>query len=116
MNEIPEWFIGSKLNYAQNILKFRDDRIAIISAGEDASKSVQYTFKQLFTYVEKIAAGLKKANVGVGDVIVAYVPNCPEAVYEMFLIKGDDNVGGCINWGYLVFCISRFWHSCTLNF
>lgn len=80
MNEIPKWFIGSKLNYAQNILKNKDDRVAIISTGEDASISVKYTYKQLYAHVEKIAAGLRMANVKSGDVIVAYIPNCPEAV------------------------------------
>ena len=30
--EIPEWFAGSKLNYAENLLKYRDDRVAIYAA------------------------------------------------------------------------------------
>ena len=31
---IPEWFRGSKLNYAENMLRFdEDDRVAIYAAG-----------------------------------------------------------------------------------
>ena len=82
MNEIPKWFIGSRLNYAQNILdKYHDDRVAIIFSGEESGVNMQYTYKELKEYVEKVAAGLKAENIKSGDVIVAYVPNCPEAVF-----------------------------------
>ena len=33
MTDIPTWFCGSMLNYAENLLKFNDDRTAIITAG-----------------------------------------------------------------------------------
>lgn len=33
MSEIPKWFIGSKLNYAENVLRYNDDRIAISQLG-----------------------------------------------------------------------------------
>ena len=29
----PKWFVGAELNFAENLLRFRDDRIAIIGAG-----------------------------------------------------------------------------------
>ena len=31
--EIPEWFHGSRLNFAENLLKYNDDRVAIYAAG-----------------------------------------------------------------------------------
>lgn len=31
--EIPEWFQGSRLNYAENLLRHNNDQIAIYSAG-----------------------------------------------------------------------------------
>lgn len=85
MNEIPKWFIGSKLNYAQNILKNKDDHYAIISTGEDSSISVKYTYKQLHDHVEKISSALRMANIKPGDVIVAYIPNIPEAVLSYII-------------------------------
>ena len=33
MEESPEWFEGAKLNIAENLLKYRDDHVAVISAG-----------------------------------------------------------------------------------
>ncbi|XP_042913408.1 acetoacetyl-CoA synthetase-like, partial [Parasteatoda tepidariorum] len=32
MNEPPEWFSGSRLNIAENLLKYRDDHVALICA------------------------------------------------------------------------------------
>jgi hypothetical protein len=33
MTDIPTWFCDSKLNYAENLLKFNDNRTAIITSG-----------------------------------------------------------------------------------
>ncbi|GFS81511.1 acetoacetyl-CoA synthetase, partial [Nephila pilipes] len=30
MSDFPKWFEGAKLNYAENLLKYRDDRLALI--------------------------------------------------------------------------------------
>ncbi|GFT93874.1 acetoacetyl-CoA synthetase, partial [Nephila pilipes] len=30
MNDLPKWYEGAKLNFAENLLKYRDDKIAII--------------------------------------------------------------------------------------
>jgi len=32
--DIPEWFHGSRLNYAENILRHRDDRVAVYGLSE----------------------------------------------------------------------------------
>ena len=34
MDEIPEWFQGSRLNFAENLLQHRDDRVAIYAASK----------------------------------------------------------------------------------
>jgi len=34
MNEIPRWFLGARLNYAENLLRFNDDRIAIYACSK----------------------------------------------------------------------------------
>lgn len=33
MEESPEWFKGARLNIAENLLKYKDDRVALIAAG-----------------------------------------------------------------------------------
>ncbi|GFV26680.1 hypothetical protein TNCV_2739001, partial [Trichonephila clavipes] len=30
MNDSPKWFEGAKLNFTENVLKYRDDRLALI--------------------------------------------------------------------------------------
>lgn len=110
MDEIPKWFPGSRLNFAENLLKFQDDRIALISVGE-GDRLVKYTYKQLYVQVEKCAAALRQHGVTQGDRIVAYIPNCPEAVrWFLALISKDDcDAFGCEYWRDLVVGFSRFW-------
>ena len=79
MDQIPKWFLGAKLNYAENILKFRDDRIALIGCGE-GDRVVKWPYSQLYEQVEKYASALRNMGVQTGDRVVAYIPNCPEAV------------------------------------
>ena len=33
MEEVPEWFHGAHLNYAENLLHFDDNRVALFTAG-----------------------------------------------------------------------------------
>ena len=33
ITEIPEWFRGCRLNFAENILRFNDDRVAVYATG-----------------------------------------------------------------------------------
>ena len=51
-NKMPgaKWFMGAKLNFAENLLRFRDDRIAIVSTREDCPKIV-LTYNQLYQKV-----------------------------------------------------------------
>lgn len=34
IDKLPVWFEGAQLNYAENLLKFRDDGVAIIATSE----------------------------------------------------------------------------------
>ena len=33
MDNIPEWFRGARLNFAENLLRFDDDKVALYTAG-----------------------------------------------------------------------------------
>src|SRR4030065_840352 len=46
-----KWFSGSRLTYAQNLLRFRDDKMAIIFKGEAMDEPEQITYAQLFEKV-----------------------------------------------------------------
>jgi acetoacetyl-CoA synthetase len=77
-----KWFNGSKLNFAENILKYRDDNKAIIFKGEGRD-SISVSYKEMFIKVAQIASSLKKTGVIKGDRVVAFMPNIPETVFAM---------------------------------
>jgi acetoacetyl-CoA synthetase len=76
------WFPGSELNFAENLLRFNDDRIAIISERENYPK-VTITYKELNSLVVKAAQGLKDLGIKKGDRVAAFASNVPEAVIGM---------------------------------
>ena len=77
-----KWFLGAKLNYAENLLQRRDDKTAIIFRGESEIKR-QLSYKELHEEVRKTAAGLKKLGVKKGDRIAGFMPNMPESIIGM---------------------------------
>ncbi|KAI8618916.1 hypothetical protein BC830DRAFT_1165801 [Chytriomyces sp. MP71] len=82
MGKIPKWFIGSKLNYAENMLRFRDDRLAIINATECGLGS-SLTYAELYEQVRVCASALKNLGLTAGDVVAGYITNSSEAVVAM---------------------------------
>ncbi|KAJ2822102.1 hypothetical protein FBU31_004690, partial [Coemansia sp. 'formosensis'] len=81
MDQIPKWFIDSKLNYAENVLQGMSDssRVAIYSAGEGRAVS-SLTFSQLYNKVSLCASAMRKAGLVPGDRVAGYIPNVAEAV------------------------------------
>ena len=76
------WFVGAQLNFAENLLRYRDDRPAVIAWREQA-EPVRLTFRELYDRVAACANGLRRLGVGVGDRVAAYLPNTPEAIIAM---------------------------------
>ena len=76
------WFPGSRLNFAENLLRWRDDRPALQFVGE-AGHTLSMSHAQLYAEVARIAAGLRAAGIGPGDRIAAFMPNRPETVIMM---------------------------------
>ncbi|KAG8174025.1 hypothetical protein JTE90_004490, partial [Oedothorax gibbosus] len=68
MDEGPEWFPGALLNYAENLMKYRDDRTVLIIAGED-KETRKVTFKQMYEHVQLYASAFRKAGVTKGDFV-----------------------------------------------
>ena len=77
-----KWFTGAKLNFAENLLRFRDDRVAIKFKSEDKSVR-ELTYLELFQEVEKVSNYLRDLGVQKGDRVVGFLPNVPEAVVAM---------------------------------
>jgi len=76
------WFSGARLNFAENLLRYRDDRVALIFKGE-AQKSVKITYAELYDEVARLARSLREAGVQSGDRVVGFMPNMPAATIAM---------------------------------
>ena len=77
-----EWFSGAKLNFAENLLRFRDDRPAIHYKREN-SKIKTITYKHLYSSVEALSFSLRSIGVKKGDRVAGYISNIPEAIIAM---------------------------------
>ncbi|KAI3634896.1 hypothetical protein MIR68_007277 [Amoeboaphelidium protococcarum] len=80
--DLPSWFGGVQLNYAENALRWTDqDRIAVIATGESMKWEKQMSYAELRQSVFRLATYLRDdLQIHVGDTVVGYVPNCVEAV------------------------------------
>ncbi len=77
-----KWFEGARLNFAENLLRYRDDRTALIGQSEDGTSS-QITYGDLYRRVACCAEGLKRLGVRKGDRVAGYITNIPEAIIAM---------------------------------
>ncbi|GBN79003.1 Acetoacetyl-CoA synthetase [Araneus ventricosus] len=85
LEKLPRWFEGAKLNLAENLLKYRDDRVALIIAGEDR-ETEKMTFFQLYKEVELYAAAFRKFGLKKEDHVVCQMSNRKEAVLAMIAV------------------------------
>jgi acetoacetyl-CoA synthetase len=76
------WFSGARLNFAENLLRYRDDQIALIFKGE-AQASIKMTYARLYDEVARLARSLKDLGIQPGDRVVGFMPNMPESIIAM---------------------------------
>jgi len=83
-NKMPgaTWFDGAKLNFAQNLLKFRHDETAIC-AYDERGKQQEISYRQMYADVAKMSHWLKQQGIEPGDRIAAFMPNVPETIITM---------------------------------
>ncbi len=77
-----QWFPRARLNFAQNLLRRRDDAQAVIFRGEDKVRRT-LTYAELYADVSRLAQFLRESGVKVGDRVVGFMPNMPETVTAM---------------------------------
>lgn len=99
--EMPgaRWFEGAALNYAEHALRRRDDHPAVLFRSETRPLAT-ITYAELNRQVAAAATGLRRMGVGVGDRVVAVMPNVPEALVA-FLATAS---------------IGAIWSSCSPEF
>jgi acetoacetyl-CoA synthetase len=77
-----KWFPDARLNFAENLLRYRDDQLAFIFKGETQT-SKHMTYAELYDSVARLAHSLKESGVGAGDRVVGYMPNLVETAVAM---------------------------------
>ncbi|HEY5315467.1 MAG TPA: acetoacetate--CoA ligase [Pirellulales bacterium] len=93
------WFVGARLNFAENLLRYRDDRPAIVTWTE-RGRDRSLTYRQLHAEVAQLAAALAAAGLEPGDRVAGYLPNTLETVVAML---ATTSLGGV-------------WSSCSPDF
>ena len=93
------WFPQARLNFAENLLRRRDDAIAIEFWGEDKVAS-RISFAELHHEVSRMAQALRAAGLRAGDRVAAYMPNVPGTVIAMLAASS----------------IGAIWSSCSPDF
>jgi acetoacetyl-CoA synthetase len=95
----PRWFEGARLNFAENLLRFRDDRDALIAWNELGAQR-RFSFAELHREVMRLAAALRANGIQPGDRIAGFLPNIPEATIAMLAAAA----------------IGAIWSSCSPDF
>lgn len=94
-----KWFLGAKLNFAENLLRFKDDHVALVFKGENQPVS-KMTYAELYDSVARTASAMRSAGVTAGDRIAGYVPNMSETIVAMLAATS----------------IGAIWSSCSPDF
>jgi acetoacetyl-CoA synthetase len=95
----PRWFVGTRLNFAENLLRHDDDREAIVFWNEHGRQR-RLTFAELRGEVARVAKALREMGVGVGDRVAGFMPNLPETIVAMLATTS----------------IGAIWSSCSPDF
>jgi acetoacetyl-CoA synthetase len=95
----PRWFTDTRLNFAEHLLRRRDDGIAIVSWDEQGVRR-RISFAQLAADVARTAAAMRDLGITAGDRVAGYLPNLAEAVIAMLAAAS----------------IGAIWSSCSPDF
>jgi len=76
------WFPGARLNFAENLLQYRDDKTALVFQGEGQSP-IYWSYAQLYDETARVARSLKNMEVGPGNRVVGYMPNMAQTIVAM---------------------------------
>ena len=94
-----KWFPDVRLNFAQNLLRYKDDRVALVARNE-GGHAREFTYAELHDEVAKLAHALRLSGVTVGDRVAGFLPNIPEALIAMLATAS----------------IGAVWSSCSPDF
>lgn len=93
------WFEGARLNFAENLLRRRDNHPAIIFWSEDYQRR-NISYAELYTAVAQLASAMRANGIKIGDRVAGYLPNLPETIIAMLATTS----------------IGAIWSSCSPDF
>ena len=76
------WFPDARLSYPENLLRRRDDAVAMVFWGEDQVRR-ELTFNEVYDQVSCTAQALAAMGVAKGDRVAGFMPNMPETIIAM---------------------------------
>ena len=97
--QTAKWFPGATLNFAEHLLRKRDESTAIAFWSEN-QPVIRLSYEELFHKVQGFAHGLKALGVTKGDRVAAFISNRPEAIIGMLATSS----------------IGAIWSSCSPDF
>ncbi|MGH8350764.1 MAG: acetoacetate--CoA ligase [Pseudomonas sp.] len=94
--EMPsaQWFPGATLNFAEHLLRRRDDHPAVVAISEDGQRE-QLTYAELARHVAGLQRSLRAAGVGVGDRVAACMPNTWQTLVGMLATTSLGAIWSC---------------------
>jgi acetoacetyl-CoA synthetase len=94
-----QWFNGARLNFAENLLRFRDERTALVSLLENGERRT-LSYAELHQQVLQLAASMRDRGIESGDRVAGFLPNIAETVIAMLASAS----------------IGAIWSSCSPDF
>jgi acetoacetyl-CoA synthetase len=89
-----EWFPGATLNFAEHLLRRRDDAVAVVSVAENGQRE-QLSWAELAGHVAGFQASLQAAGVGLGDRVAACMPNTWQTLVAMLATTSLGAIWSC---------------------
>ena len=89
-----EWFLGATLNFAEHLLKRRDNGVAVVAINENGQRE-QLTFAELAAHVAGLQQSLRAAGVVMGDRVAACMPNTWQTLVGMLATTSLGAIWSC---------------------
>lgn len=76
------WFPDAELNFAENLLRYRDAQAALVFTNEHGART-EISYAELYQATAELAAKLQQQGVQAGDRVAGMLPNCIETIVAM---------------------------------
>ena len=94
-----KWFPDARLNFAENMLRRRDDHPAMVFRGENKIRR-ELTYREVYDEVSRLSQAFRNMGITTGDRVAAVVSNMPEAIIGMLAASS----------------VGAIWSSCSPDF